>query len=210
MGLVVTVANRFEGRGMEREDLIQWGSIGLLKAARSFDPALGTAFSTYAFSMIAGELKNALRSASAVKAGRRLRELKARIDRLVNERTGEGRPLRTCEIAELLHEDERDIAEALGLSLPPLCLDAPVTGEGLTLADTLQDPKSTEDEALSRILFTELLEGLTERERLLIRLRFIEGESQLSAANALGVSQSRVSRMEKELLINLRRGFKTE
>lgn len=206
MGLVYHAARRFSGRGMETEDLIQTGAIGLIKAARAFDETRGTAFSTYAFAMITGEMRRALRDFAPIRVSRRYRELKTRIDSLVAEANSEGRELRIHELAALLHEDEREIAAAISLSQPIISLDETIqSAEGeLSLSDVISGPKNAEEEAIPKILTEELISSLPEKERELIRLRYYDEASQLITARALGVSQPCVSRAEKRILKALR------
>lgn len=206
MGLVKYAARRFAGRGMEPEDLIQWGSVGLIKAAKSYDPARG-AFSTYAFAMITGQIRTALRDCAPIRAGRRLEEIKRRIDKLEAELMGKG-SLRAEELAELLHETKEDVASAMSLSFPLVYLDAPRCEGGGAAA--IPDPSCTEEAAVSRVLVEELISKLPEREARLIRLRYFEGATQAAAASRLGLSQPAVSRLEKQALKRLREELLTE
>jgi len=125
MGLVHACAKRFNGRGIEYDDLFQAGCVGLVKAADGFDPSRGLCFSTYAVPLILGEMRHLFREGGAVKAGRALQALSYRVSRLREQMTASlGREPSINELAAQLQENPEQVAQAVGLSTPPLSLTA--------------------------------------------------------------------------------------
>lgn len=196
--LVRFIAGKFGSRG-SREDLVQTGSIGLIKAVRRFDAGLGLCFSTYAVPLVAGEIKRSLRDGGIIKLGRRLNELAARIDGALREAEREGLPPpRAAELAEAFSCAPSDIAAALEAVKPCFSLDAE------ELAPVIRDPADVEDEAADRLMLRELVSRLPVREREVIELRYYNDLTQKEAAIRLGLTQVCVSRAEKRALKLLR------
>ncbi|MCR5807959.1 MAG: sigma-70 family RNA polymerase sigma factor [Clostridiales bacterium] len=207
LALVRSVALRFRGRGAEYDDLVQTGSVGLVKAIVNFDPAFGTRFSTYAVPMISGEIKRSLRDGGVIKVSRRYKELALSIKRLTMEAERRGEePPRASELAKELGVKPAEIAIALEAAAPCISLCEPVSGEdgAKTIADTLKDPSAMEQTACDRALLSELMRPLCPRERSLIRLRFFLDLTQKETAKRLGLSQVQVSRLEKRILAEMR------
>lgn len=196
--LVKKLAERFSRRA-ERDDLLQAGCIGLLKAARNYDPAFGTALSTYAVPLILGEMRRLIRDDRPVHVPRGQMELAARIARLRSER-GE---MRLSEIAEELGVTPDEAADALNASMPVRSLSEPAFEDGTVLADLIQDPFDTENAVLNRLFSEELLSRLDERERTLIRLRFFHELTQKETGRRLGMTQTQVSRKERKIIEKL-------
>ncbi len=206
MGLVRSIALRFTGRGMEYDDLVQTGAIGMIKAARSFDPGFGCVFSTYAVPLIAGEIKRALRDDGAIKVGRELKRrasLVARTRERLEERLG--RDPRLSELAAEAGMTVEDTAEALAASSPVRSLAEQVDGEeGCELGGTVADPDDPYSRVCEREALIRAVSGLGESERRLIDLRFRRELSQTRVGELMGISQVRVSRSEKKILEKLR------
>jgi RNA polymerase sigma-B factor len=195
--LVKRIANRYRGRGVDLEDLVQVGSIGLLKAIDRFDPKRGVRLSTYAHPNIAGEIKRYFRDFGwAVRMPRELQELSARV-RVESERLQleAGHRPSTPELADALSEPPRKVDEAIraanaytassleaqpGDSWPARALRAP--DPGFAVAD-------------ARIAAVRSAQSLPERERRIIYLRFFEDRTQEDIAARVGVSQMQVSRL---------------
>ena len=196
--LVKRLAAHFIKRA-ERDDLIQAGSIGLLKAVRNYDPSLGTALSTYAVPLILGEMRRLIRDDRPVHIPRGQMELASRIARLRSER-GE---MRLSEIAEELGITPEEAADALNASMPVRSLSEPLGEDGAVLADMIQDPFDTEKSVLNRLFSEELLSRLDERERKLICLRFFRELTQEETGRRLGMTQTWVSRKEREIVKGL-------
>lgn len=205
LGLVHAFARRYAGRGVEYDDLFSAGCIGLVKAAKGFDPSRGFAFSTYAVPVIVGEMKRLFRDDGTVKVSRRLKELYLRVcDESDEFRVKFGREPRISELAELLHEPAEEISLALQAACPPMSLSVPEDedGEGIEVLDI--PAPSHEDEFLTRMELKRALAGLPQEEAALIRLRYLSELSQQKTAEILGMTQVQVSRKEKRILKKLR------
>lgn len=203
MGLVKSVARRFLGRGCEWEDLVQLGTVGMIHAARRFDPALGYSFSTFAVPHIAGEIRRFLRDDGWIKIGRDARENARRIYAFSRDcETKTGREPTLEEIGAALGLDEEKITFALEASRPAVSLDArdPETG----FAPEQAVGTDNVAQAMDRIALRELVDALPEQERKLILCRYYHGLTQSRTAALLGLSQVKVSRLEKKILAALR------
>jgi len=197
--LVYALVRRFLGRGAEYDDLVQLGSLGLLKAIRRFDIRYGVCFSTYAVPLIVGEIKRFLRDDGPVKVSRSLRALAAQAAKLAQRQ-----PEQTVEsLAKQLSCSREDLALALSAQAGVLSLDAPTEPDGPALLDMLGRVE-TEGPAVNRLLIAELLASLPDRERLILQLRFFHNKTQTEVAARLGISQVQVSRIEKKTLLRLR------
>ncbi len=201
--LIWSVVRRFTGRGVEPDDLFQLGSIGFIKALRGFDPAYGTRLSTYAVPKIAGEVKRFLRDDGMIKVSRSVKENAARIGaaraRLESQRGGEVRLSDLC-AATGLSADEIAVCEGAGAGA--FSLDADIGEEGFTLKDVLGE--GMEEQLVENIALRQALERLPERERSVLALRFFRDFTQQKTADALGISQVQVSRVERRALVRLR------
>lgn len=207
-GLVYSVAKRFLGRGVEMEDLVQIGSIGLLKAIDHFDCSYDVKFSTYAVPMILGEIKRFLRDDGMLKVSRSLKENCARIyyarEKLEKELGREPVLEEIAAAAELSVEETLMSLEA-GADVESLHKII-YQGEGndISLMDRLQEKENGQDMALDRIFLDEILQRLDVRERQLIFMRYFKDMTQTEIAVELGISQVQVSRMEKRILKELK------
>lgn len=202
-GLIWSVVRRYNGRGVETEDLYQLGCIGFLKAVKGFDLTYGTQFSTYAVPKIAGEIRRFLRDDGPIKVGRTLREkgqmLWAARERLQN-RLG-------CapKLSELAEETGLTVEEIANIELAVVAPESlqQETAEGLTL-ESLLGTEEPEAGMVERIALREAIDCLPEQERKTILLRFFKGLTQEQTARLLHVSQVQVSRMERRSLQKLR------
>lgn len=204
MGLVHACARRFMGRGVEYDDLVQAGCVGLVKAVDGFDPSRGLRLSTYAVPVIMGEIRRLFRDGGAVKVGRTLKELSLRAARERERFAGEeGREPSVSELAERLDVDTATAAEALGASLPPLSLTRWDDGED---SDQIDLPVPPPEESITdRLALRQVLSELEERDRRLIEWRYLHRRTQQATAEALGMTQVQVSRRERVILKELRR-----
>lgn len=208
-GLVISVAKRFLGRGVELEDLIQLGSIGLLKAVDKFDVSQKVQFSTYAVPMIAGEIRRFLRDDGMVKVSRSLRERQYHIYLLQQELEKKwGREPTVQELSAQSGLSVEDLVLAMESKAEVESLQKSVfrkDGQELQLMDRLQEEKNGQEELLKRIYLKELLETLEEKEAHLIHRRYFQERTQTEVAKEFGVSQVQISRMEKKILQKLRK-----
>jgi RNA polymerase sigma-B factor len=213
--LVEYLARRFRNRGEPLEDLIQVGTIGLLKAIDRFDLQREVEFSTYATPTIVGELKRHFRDKGwAVRVPRRLQELNLSLNKVVAELSQEiGRSPTISEIAAKVRLSEEEVLEGLDTSnaYAVISLDAPAGDED---APTVSEHIGSEDESLEaleyRAALGPLIAELPERERRILYLRFFRGMTQSQIATRLGISQMHVSRLLNRTLGVLRTGLLAE
>ena len=208
-GLIYSVARRFTGRGVEMDDLVQIGSIGLLKAVDHFDDSYEVKFSTYAVPMIIGEIKRYLRDDGILKVSRSLKENCAKI---YNAREKLEKELgREPAMEEIAKEAELSVEEALislesGAEVESLHkIIYQGDGNDISLMDRLVEKENGQDMALNRIFLDEILQKLDARERQLIFMRYFRDMTQTEIAAELGISQVQVSRMEKRILKELKK-----
>ena len=207
-GLIWSVVKRFQGRGYDKEDLFQIGSIGLLKCIDNFDLERKVKFSTYAVPLIMGEIKRFLRDDGLVKVSRSLKEASYKIKREKEhyEKLYNREPT-LKEIAATLDMDESDILMAM-VSGQDVCSLHQVIyqneGDEIHLEDKLEQQSDLIEQTVDNIYIQELLQKLNEQERKLIELRYFQNQTQAVIAGIMGISQVQVSRMEKKILEKLR------
>jgi RNA polymerase sigma-B factor len=211
IGLVEFLARRFRNRGEPLEDLVQVGTIGLLKAIERFDLDREVEFSTYATPTIVGELKRHFRDKGwAVRVPRRLQELHLELSKTVaNLGHDLGRSPTVAEIAETAGITEEQVLEGLEIAQAYnfTSLDAPIDSEdgGST---SFADQLGAEDEHLENLEYRASLAPemakLPEREQKIVYLRFFKGLTQSEIADRLGISQMHVSRLLNRTLAQLR------
>ena len=212
LNLVRYLAGKFANRGEALEDLIQVGTLGLIKAIDRFDAARGVEFTTYATPTIVGEIKRHFRDKGwAVKVPRRLQELNLAVNRAIEKLAVDlGHSPTVAELAKRLGVSEEEILEAqeLGQAYNLLSLDTEVGGEGEKSTQTLADYIGEHDPQLLNLEDRANLERafavLTGRERIILFLRFYESVSQTEIAKRLKVSQMNVSRLQQKALEKLR------
>lgn len=212
LNLVRFLAVKFANRGEPLDDLVQVGTVGLLKAIDRFELARGVEFTTYATPTIVGEIKRYFRDKGwAVKVPRRLQELNLAVNRASDKLAIElGRSPTVGELAERLGAGEEEILEAqeLGQAYNLLSLDSEVSGETDKKSQTLADTVGISDAGLElledRANLERAFHALTGRERVIIYLRFYEAVSQTEIAKRLNVSQMHVSRLQAKALEKLR------
>lgn len=203
-GLIWSIARRYFGRGTEPDDLYQLGCVGFLKAVAGFDLSYGTQFSTYAVPKIAGEIRRFLRDDGQVKVSRSLKERAAQIHQARTRLTGTlGREPAVSELAAELGLTPEEIAMAETATGMAESIQRESGDEGFSLEDVLCTD-GMEDRILESLSLRNALSHLTERERMVIDLRYFHGLTQQKIAGLLGVSQVQVSRIEKKALRNLR------
>ena len=209
--LVLSVIQRFDKRGESPDDLFQVGCIGLMKAIYNFDPTKNVRFSTYGVPMIAGEVRRYLRDNSAIRVSRSLRDVAYRVlqckEQLLQSMDREPT---LEEIAGKLALSREEVAEALDAVCAPISLSEPVYTDGgdpLTVMDQVRDTKNTEEGWLEKIALRTAFGKLGQREKDILRLRFVGGKTQMEVAAMVGISQAQVSRVEKGALENMRKNM---
>lgn len=202
MGLVHACAKRFRGRGIEYDDLVQAGCLGLVKAVDHFDEGRGLQFSTYAVPVILGEMRRLFRDGGAIKVGRALKEPSLKAARACNEFSlREGRQPTISELAEQLGVEPAEASQALGASQQPLSLSADEENGG----GQIDVPTEAPEEKISELIALKQVVGeLDPRDRSLIVMRFFKSRTQTQTAEMLGMTQVQVSRREKKILQELK------
>ena len=208
MGLVKSIALRFRGRGTEYEDLVQIGTMGMLKAIRSFDAEKGCVFSTYAVPLITGEIRRHLRDDGIIKIGRGQRklgmDLRAAEARIMNE---EGREAHIEELAQMCGTTPEEAAIALEATTPIVSLSHNPLGEdGTELGNAIADVGDIDemDRLRDKIALSQIISQLDPTWRQILILRYYRNMTQQQVALHLGLSQVKVSREEKKILSHLR------
>lgn len=228
LGLVRHIVKRFIGRGYDAEDLFQIGCIGLMKAIDKFDLSFAVRFSTYAVPMIQGEIKRFLRDDGMVKVSRTLKENAFRIRQVTQRLLQElGRDPTMQELENASGLNREDIVMALDANVEvesiyksvyqsdgsEIYLVDQVVGQGDGVGRSAlgqgnpygaagSDPEK--EKLLDHMLLSQLLDGLEEKERKLIFMRYFQDKTQVEVAKNMGISQVQVSRMEKKILLGLR------
>lgn len=209
--LVLSVTQRFLGRGENPDDLFQVGCIGLLKAVQNFDATKEVRFSTYGVPMIAGEIRRYLRDNSPIRVSRSVRDLAYRVLQCKEQLLLELDREPTMEqIAEKLELPLRDVVGAMDAIAAPVSLYDPVYSDGgdpLTVMDQVRDTKNTDEKWLEQIALRDAMTRLGEREKQILALRFYEGRTQMEVAREIGISQAQVSRLEKNALSSVRKAI---
>ncbi|MGB7605071.1 MAG: RNA polymerase sporulation sigma factor SigF [Lutisporaceae bacterium] len=208
IGLVRSVVKKFLNRGCEYDDLMQIGSIGLLKAIKKFDLSFNVKFSTYAIPMIMGEIKRFLRDDGIIKVSRNLKEIanKAHIIREVLEKDF-GREPTISELASELDISKEELVMALdSVHLTQSLYETIHHDEGspILLIDKIEYSEDEDIEIVDKITLKEVLTNLEPRERQIIMLRYFKDKTQCQVAEVLGMSQVQVSRVEKKILAKIK------
>lgn len=198
--LVLSVIQRFTSRGENPDDLFQVGCIGLIKAIDNFDPSHEVMFSTYGVPMISGEVKRFLRDNNAVRVSRSMRDMAYRAMQIKEQLTNEnGKEPNITEIAKRMELPPEDIVIALESIVEPVSLYEPVFSDGGDTIYIMDQVKggTTDGDWLKEIAMREAIRDLTDRERKILSMRFIDGKTQTEVAGEIGISQAQVSRLEK-------------
>ncbi len=198
--LVLSVVQRFAGRGENPDDLFQVGCIGLIKSIDNFDVSQNVRFSTYAVPMIIGEIRRYLRDNNSIRVSRSIKDTAYRAmqakEKLMNETQREPT---ISEIAAALELPREDIVIALESIVDPISLYDPVYSDGGDTIYVLDQIGDNNDDRnwLDEIAFKESIKNLSERERNILAMRFINGKTQMEVSKEIGISQAQVSRLEK-------------
>ena len=198
--LVLSVIQRFTSRGENPDDLFQVGCIGLIKAIDNFDPSHEVMFSTYGVPMISGEVKRFLRDNNAVRVSRSMRDTAYRAMQIKEQLTNEnGKEPNITEIAKRMELPPEDVVIALESIVEPVSLYEPVFSDGGDTIYIMDQVKggTTDGDWLEEIAMREAIRDLTDRERKILSMRFIDGKTQTEVAGEIGISQAQVSRLEK-------------
>ena len=202
--LVLSVIQKFTGRGESMDDLFQVGCIGLIKAVDCFDLNQNVQFSTYGVPMIAGELRRFLRDHSAMRVSRSMRDTAYRVLQAKEKLSArDGREPDVDQIAAELGIPRQEVVFSLEAISDPVSLYDPVYsdgGESATVMDQIGDKHNTDEHWLEQIALEEAVKRLDSREKHILALRFYDGRTQMEVARAIGISQAQVSRLEKNAI----------
>ena len=209
--LVLSVIQRFSGRGENMDDLFQVGCIGLMKSIDNFDPSYNVKFSTYAVPMIIGEVRRYLRDNNSIRVSRSLRDIAYKAMKVREELVNKNEKEPTVEeIAKKLNIDKEDIVQALEAIQDPMSLYEPIYNDGgdaIFVIDQVSDDKNVDDNWLERISLKEAMTKLGDREKHILNLRFFKGRTQMEVAREIGISQAQVSRLEKTALNHVKKNI---
>ena len=208
LGLVRSIALKFRDRGVEYEDLIQIGSIGMLKAIRSFDLSKGTVFSTYAVPLIIGEIRRFIRDDGLIKVSRLYKQQGAL---LMKEREKflmeNGCEPRIEELAKICGMTPQEASIAIDATACVNSLSASINGEdeSFTLESTLCEERNEIDVKIEQIALRQAISALPPLWRKIVTLRYLKEYSQQATAKMLGLTQVKISREEKKIFAALRK-----
>ena len=209
--LVLSVIQRFAGRGENADDLFQVGCIGLIKAIDNFNTNLNVMFSTYGVPMIVGEIRRYLRDNSAVRVSRSMRDTAYKVLQAREQYVAEHqREPSIEEISKKIGIRREDVVMALDAISDPVSLFEPVYSDGgdaLCVMDQVRDVKNTDESWLERIALREAIAALGERERKILDMRFFQGKTQMEVSAEVGISQAQVSRLEKNAIKQIRKSL---
>ena len=210
--LVLSVIQRFYGRGENADDLFQIGCIGLIKSIDNFDLSQNVQFSTYAVPMIIGEIRRYLRDNNSIRVSRSVRDLAYKAlqykERFNKEK---GREPTIEEIAKELGVEKEEIAFSLDAIQDPVSLQEPIYKDGsenLYIEDQVRDNKNIDEKWAENLTIAQALAKLNKREKDIIARRFFDGRTQMEVAEEIGISQAQVSRLEKDAINRIRKVYK--
>ena len=204
VGLVWSVVKRFSNRGYELEDLFQIGCIGFVKAVKKFDTSFDTQLSTYAVSMIIGEIRGFLRDDGMIKISRSLKEIAAKVKEIKSQTQFEN--LTIDEIAKMLNLSKEEILMSLDATSLVDSLDKKIgdDADSITGGERIKDNANDYDILLNKMTVNSLLDGLDEKEKNVIICRYYKDMTQGSIAKLYKTSQVQISRIEKKALLKMR------
>lgn len=210
--LVLSVIQRFYGRGEAADDLFQVGCVGLIKAIDNFDLNQNVQFSTYAVPMIIGEVKRYLRDNNSIRVSRSVRDLAYKAIQFKERYTKErGKEPQLEEIAKELGVEKEEIAFSFDAIQDPVSLQEPVYNDGaesIYIMDQVKDNKNTDEMWAERMTIEGALERLNEKEKAIVTKRFFDGRTQMEVADEIGISQAQVSRLEKSAIQHIKRWYR--
>lgn len=209
--LVLSVIQRFNGRGESVDDLFQVGCVGLIKAIDNFDITLNVQFSTYAVPMIIGEIRRYLRDNNPIRVSRSIRDLAYKALQVREKLSKQNQKEPTIEeISKELGVAKEEIAVSLDAIQDPLSLQEPVYNDGtesIYVMDQVKDMKNTDELWAENITIAEAMKKLNSREKVIVNKRFFDGRTQMEVADEIGISQAQVSRLEKSAINRIKKMY---
>ena len=206
--LIKSIVGRYKNKMTDYEDLIQLGTLGLIKAINNFDLSYDVKFSTYAVPMIAGEIKRFMRDDGAIKVSRSVKAQAAELNKFIEEYVAENRRSpQIKEIADKFGLEPAEVTFVLESSRYPVSMDSESDDDNLSLKDRIADPGDFDD-VLDKMLLKDAIMKLKDRDRKIIILRYFRDKTQSEVADELGVSQVQVSRLESKILKQMAKELK--
>lgn len=208
--LVLSVVQRFLGRGENPDDLFQVGVIGLIKAIDNFNPSLDVRFSTYGVPMIIGEIRRYLRDNNAVRVSRSMRDTAYHAMQIKEQLTIKNNREPTVEeIASIMKVPKENVVIALEAIVEPVSLYEPVFSDGNDTIYVMDQIGDNRDDStwLEELAVKEAIKNLSDREKRILTLRFFRGKTQMEVASEIGISQAQVSRIEKGALDSIKKNI---
>ena len=208
--LIKSIVRRYLNKGVEYDDLYQLASMGLLKAVSGFDESFGVRFSTYAVPMIAGEIKRFMRDDGSIKVSRSIKSLAKRINLFVEEFTVvHGNQPTVKQIAEEFNLPESEVVFTMGSSHMPLSIYSQGEYKDKKTQELLEKlpVEDRQEEIVDSLQLKSAIDGLPEREKKVIMLRYFRDMTQSEVASMLGVSQVQVSRIENKIIETFRKNL---
>ena len=209
--LVLSVIQRFNGRGENIDDLFQVGCVGLIKAIDNFDTSLNVQFSTYAVPMIIGEIRRHLRDNNPIRVSRSMRDLAYKALQTKEKMLKENQKEPSIEeIAKELGVEKEEVVVSLDSIQDPISLQEPVYNEGsdnIYVMDQVKDSKNTDELWAENLSLVEAMKKLNSREKSIIARRFFDGRTQMEVAEEIGISQAQVSRLEKNAIDKIKKMY---
>ncbi len=207
--LVLSVIQRFLGRGENVDDLFQVGCIGLIKAIDNFDIRQPVRFSTYGVPMIVGEIRRYLRDNSAIRVSRSMRDTAYRVLQAREQLMSQNQREPTVEqIAAQLGIPREEVVMAMDAIVGPVSLYEPVysdAGDNVCVMDQVRDSNNSDEHWLEQISLKDAIARLDKRQRNILALRFCQGKTQMEVSSEIGISQAQVSRLEKSAIACIKR-----
>ena len=210
-GLIWSIVKRFSGRGYDVEDLYQIGCIGFIKSIKRFDTNYDVKLSTYAVPYMIGEIKRYIRDDGPIKVSRSIKELGMKIRELQKESINKkGKELTIEELEKELKISKEDITLALEAnntveSIDGKCYTDNKDGNSIKLIEKISSDKNEAESITNKLAIKQLIEGLEDRDKEIIFLRFYKDKTQSQVAKILGITQVQVSRLERKILENMKR-----
>ena len=208
--LVLSVVQRFLGRGENPDDLFQVGVIGLIKAIDNFNPTLDVRFSTYGVPMIIGEIRRYLRDNNAVRVSRSMRDTAYHAMQIKEQLTAKNNREPTVEeIASIMKVPKENVVIALEAIVEPVSLYEPVFSDGSDTIYVMDQIGDNRDDStwLEELAVKEAISNLSDREKRILTLRFFKGKTQMEVASEIGISQAQVSRIAKGALNSIKKNI---
>jgi RNA polymerase sporulation-specific sigma factor len=207
--LVLSIIQRFYGRGETADDLFQIGCVGLIKAIDNFDLTQNVQFSTYAVPMIIGEVKRYLRDNNSIRVSRSIRDLAYKAIQFKEKYTKEkGKEPNIDQIAKELGVSREEITLSFDAIQDPISLQEPIYNDGtdnIYIIDQIKDNKNTDELWAENMTIAGALERLNDKEKTIVVKRFFNGRTQMEVADEIGISQAQVSRLEKDAINRIRK-----